>query len=790
MSCNCGELAAKLNAINSKIDGLNAQINNKADKSIFSILSSNVNDLKSAIGGIDAKNGTLADELNAFKGLMSFVPNTVRDLLNRPTAQVSPSDIASLNRRVSALESALKNVVTVSDLLESQRKQTSEWIKLADGRYATKEALEELRRKAATKQYVDDRDDAIKRSVEKRFAQLDNEINGLQKELAQEIENRKKSIADEVRERVKAVDKVRKDLGDKITNALEKVDQKIDKALEPVNRKISALNTKVDAVIASNKVLSATVTALSATVTALSATIASLLGGGLFLMVAQLVGEILQTWGFQMQINQLRDKVERQDLRINALQSLTTLLGRKFDNLPKPNTVDYSQQLSELSQRILAANAVANEAKQQALIAVNRSLQNQIYLNALQGVVAGVTTVATTAAINAILSRFPKIRSIPDMGTNTIIERQPIVYNNTIVQPVRETVKTVPVTNTITNQPIIQPTIREVNRIETVKTVPVTNTIRERTTYTNTTINRGSDIDYGRVQQIVASETTKDGNKTRGIMNTYFPTLKSGIDRVQGVVNDVQKKARSLYENQFVQSALNTLNTAILVHNAARLSFDAGQYVGEVLGSVLNSVGVTFKDENGGEISLNQAIGDKVTGVIDRVIPQSWQDRLNTFWISSNSIFSSASQIYWALENIFDESRNVAEITNDRLGIWMNTAREEGLVSEDAYPHMGRTITKSRYGRYNDFLSAVNGRAESFSNSVETIEETASTVHYVASVPTTIGEEISTIKEQRAAIAETAIGGKQTADTLEYEQLLDNEAPVSLESVYDFMPEG
>ena len=505
-----------------------------------------------------------------------------------------------------------------------------------------------------------------------------------------------------------------------------------------------------------------------------------------FFSAGATVATFLQT---SSRLNQLASQIValgNENSRI--IGQILTPLAAKVRRLEAQGIVtedDLSRSITSLAG---ALNRQINQISGVANLASIRANNANLKAAALQSIV-GVSGAAFTAKIISIVGgRYPNIGATNTVTRETrIIERtivrQPIVTNTTINNHTREIR-----TNTVTNNNTVREVIRDLpdnqvdyNRIQTIANNAVRPTERvvsqtQRDVRSNGSQLRGirSSITglYGTVAQQAAQTRTWVQTQTQPIVNA---------------VNGIKGQVSSLYNNQFVQTAINALNTIFHVHLAARMSFDAAQFVGDVVDQVLNGIGINFSDDEANDITLNQAIGNKLDGVVDAIIPDVTQEGIREAWLKSNTILRSASNIYWSIESMGDELRNVTEITNDRLGLWMNTARNDGVVGFDSYPHQPPISTGSRYGRTNAFLAKVNSGVDGWTNTIDSIEENASTVSYVASVPISIGDEVSFIAQERANIASAVTPAQNNVASAEFDQLLDNEAPETLVSPTGFL---
>lgn len=756
MACDCKSFGNQLNLMNSKIDALlreNAalktqQSNLKQEAFNFTrdwILGQGLESIALGVSG----NAGFVTRINGMiyqggQAVLSSIPNTVGEFLTKADV-AKKSDLAISN---TALEDLRRQASLADQKLEFAKARADELAKRT-------KALDDL------KLSVDGFDAKLAREATARVRDLENQKSLL---------NQTSAIATRAENTAKGLGSKLDDIGKKYNGLLSQIDNKINGALKPIT-------SRIDNVIANNKYLSGAINGIQGTLDYVSGVVnklAPLLAViGLLLSIASLAVSIGSIKVLGNRIDILERGLTQQGNSISQVLGILQGMKGKIDRLAnvRPDLqVSFDNLAATVNRLSKDISIVSNNLKNASFVTAS-TVQSLI-----NSAVSSVASIATAGAISAIISRFPRITNIPTSGTNTVRETTKIIERQPIIQPT-----------------VYRDTYRENNTFREIRT----NTVNNNNTYREVQVNSGrnaQDIDYGRIQNIVRNEHQVTRGMLGGIRsrlnNSAPPILRTDINSsiqqatapLYNNLLDIRRKTASLYQNQFVQSSMNTLNTAILVHNAMRLSFDAGTFITDSLGAVLNLTGIKFKDEGQNEITLSQAIGNTLEEAITTIIPVEWLDRTADVWIRSSSIFSSSANVLWAVRNIGDELQNVTEITNDRLGLWMNTARDERLVSFDAYPHQPPISTTSVYGRYNTFLEKVNLKTATFENTVSSIEDVAGSVGYIATVPLTVGEELNLIRENRDNIV-NSVAPKQDEKEIEYqEQLLDNEAPETLDS--------
>lgn len=195
--------------------------------------------------------------------------------------------------------------------------------------------------------------------------------------------------------------------------------------------------------------------------------------------------------------------------------------------------------------------------------------------------------------------------------------------------------------------------------------------------------------------------------------------ISSVINTVSSKVGDIFKWAGSLYNNQFVQSSINYLTLATTIHNAALLSRDIGETLGSVVDNGLSLAGRQFKDSEGQTVQFTEYVGNNAKALIVNIIGAERYIELTLNWQRASSIFNSAAQILNTTQSMLDPISSAVEYGMENVSKIGNSLKEDGVVSENAYPAMDETIrarTVNRFERLNDTLEGAENIASNLSN--------------------------------------------------------------------------
>ena len=204
-------------------------------------------------------------------------------------------------------------------------------------------------------------------------------------------------------------------------------------------------------------------------------------------------------------------------------------------------------------------------------------------------------------------------------------------------------------------------------------------------------------------------------------------------DQLPGGISGFLKKA---WASTTLDKALNLMNTALLLHNAAHLSRNIGQTVGDVIGNALATIGI--KDAEGNAIDFNQTMGSSVTNLIKAIIGTENYNQLSVSWAKANRIYQTGMNMLYSVRNLADATTAVAEIAAENIGVVGNALKRAGTVRENAFPDLPENVNgQSRLIRF-----------------LDQAEEVADTFENITSNTREVREELAEINQDRKALTE------------------------------------
>jgi predicted nuclease with TOPRIM domain len=235
--------------------------------------------------------------------------------------------------------------------------------------------------------------------------------------------------------------------------------------------------------------------------------------------------------------------------------------------------------------------------------------------------------------------------------------------------------------------------------------------------------------------------------KMQGLLSTINATTKT----IQSSTNIIQKAvthatyglqaahrlANTAWKATHMDKVLNTLSVVIALHNAAMLSRNLGETLGDLTSQALSAIGI--RDTEGQPLNINAAIGNSVNSMLTNILGAETYQGIKETWNKSSRILSSASTIVWTVRSIADSAREVTEWTAENTGKIGNALKRWRVVGENAYSWMPERMTAQ-----NKWLA----RVERARNGIDSLDDAASSFSSVLGEVQNIQQEYSELSEQ------------------------------------------
>lgn len=221
-------------------------------------------------------------------------------------------------------------------------------------------------------------------------------------------------------------------------------------------------------------------------------------------------------------------------------------------------------------------------------------------------------------------------------------------------------------------------------------------------------------------------------------------------DAIPGGIGGYLKKA---WELARVDKIINMATLITSTHNAAMLSRNLGQTIGDVSSEALKFLKIK-NPTTGADIDVNEVVGNTVKGLIESLVPADIRTNVSATWLKVNRIHTAAVGVASAISQTKNAVLEVQEITTNWVAEIGNNMQEQGLFEEDSYPWMNDK---------NDFTNPYAGFLNKVNNVEGIVESAGSFINSVTELQDST-TALGTSKEELAKVLEDFSKDKQNEE--------------------------
>jgi hypothetical protein len=212
------------------------------------------------------------------------------------------------------------------------------------------------------------------------------------------------------------------------------------------------------------------------------------------------------------------------------------------------------------------------------------------------------------------------------------------------------------------------------------------------------------------------------------------------LSEVRGQAEGLRGRLKKILDRLQIMRIMNLMGTVASLHNAAMLSRNLGETLGEATGTVITAIGRATGLMSAEEsIDVNQILGETFNDFMKASLGESVWNGTKENWKRANRILSSASNIVYTMRSMADSARSIAEFTAENTGRIGNALKKWGVVGERAYPWMSERVTAR---------TAFQKKIDDFREGVDSLEDAASALSSVAGETVSIQDEAIQLKTQ------------------------------------------
>ncbi|MFN9166069.1 MAG: hypothetical protein ACK6CP_08830 [Pseudanabaena sp.] len=243
------------------------------------------------------------------------------------------------------------------------------------------------------------------------------------------------------------------------------------------------------------------------------------------------------------------------------------------------------------------------------------------------------------------------------------------------------------------------------------------------------------------------------------LLATVWDFLQNRIGKVLNILN-----------NSVIDRTLAVMNLATNIHNAAMLTRDIGETLGSVVDNVIGLTGLRFTNSEGAQVQFTDFLSSNFRAFLVSVLGAENYVSLVLQWQKANTIYHSAMAVVNTTQSMLDPISSAVEYGMENVSKIGNSLKEDGVVSENAYPAMDETIRARRVNRF-----------ERLNDTLEGAENIASNLSSITSSAVSVKEDYKQLREDSKDLKDKA-SAFNTADS-EARAALKAELPTEITAI-------
>lgn len=361
----------------------------------------------------------------------------------------------------------------------------------------------------------------------------------------------------------------------------------------------------------------------------------------------------------------------------------------------------------------------------------------QSILRAQQTQIANLTTAVNTAnlGINANIDQLkPPINQI-NATTQTISSKADDLINNlTNVRDIANATRT-NVTNVGNTVNSTATTVQNVSTKVDDLASGLTN-VRDIARATGDKVD-----DVGNLVRNTADKVDDVGNAVRNTADKVDDVGRN-LNNIGNRINDIWNKIGENFTKtmeRFDKLAkwlklpllFDALSLIVVLHNAAMLSANLIQTLGQIIDTALNIMNLKGDDEQ--PFNISEILGQQASNFMKSILGEDNWNNTNEEWKKAGRIYQAAANIIYSVQSITSSLQNILNFTAEATGKIGNALKKAGVVLENAYnwfPEQinAATARQTALNRMTAGLEGLNEAASGLSGAVSDVRNIQTTV--------------------------------------------------------------
>ena len=273
--------------------------------------------------------------------------------------------------------------------------------------------------------------------------------------------------------------------------------------------------------------------------------------------------------------------------------------------------------------------------------------------------------------------------------------------------------------------------------------------------------------DVGNAVRNTADKVDDVGNAVRNTadkVDDVGRTLNNVGNRVNDIWNKIGENFTKTMERfdklaKWLRLPLvfDALSLIVVLHNAAMLSSNVVQTLGQIIDTALDIM--NLKGENEESFSVSEILGKQADQFMASIVGQETWTQTKVTWKRLSNIYQAAANVIYSVQSIVDSARSIMELGAEMTGKIGNALRAAGVVFENAFNWFPEQINAAT-ARQNKLNGMIQG--------IQNIDDTASSLSSAVSEVKSIQDTVIEMREQRQKFNEAVnelVTGKTETET-------------------------
>jgi hypothetical protein len=213
-------------------------------------------------------------------------------------------------------------------------------------------------------------------------------------------------------------------------------------------------------------------------------------------------------------------------------------------------------------------------------------------------------------------------------------------------------------------------------------------------------------------------------------------------------VSTLTEKSVKFFKSSVLGRAWNALTLLVVLHNAAMLSRDIVETLGDTLSTGLELMGI--KDEEDNPIDINEILGERADDFMKSLLGEDVWANTKQSWMLASRTLQAAANITTTMRSMFDSSLEIGLWTAEQVAKIGNGLRADGVVERFRWPDMPETVP----------------RGSAIMRGLEGLDDAASSINMVVSEVKSVSDEVAALDEARTEFRQAVADQQEGFDRL------------------------